>query len=331
MIGVKEIQTSPQLLCCLQVPSLKLLFKYQKFHKRVTSDILGNPHAFDNELISLYNTLPEPSNFNMVWTSIEYKEPIVIQGQLPIARLNSLSIYCRKEGSTVPSSIDLSPLTDAKGKFEVIIAPGNADHSRFKKDITVISSSDWDRGFVCIRNYLVPDGLFVATPVISRLADGKVLRQSEVLISGPANLENIFHAKTLQCQRSRYCLILFSFAINAYYSDHSALTFDFVHRTCWITCAVILITFFLSYAWSQLLFVLGKQRLLKQTKFCRAVNVFYLPSDAQAEASSQPCSLHKYWIMKYDVPPGAELSLKTIINPADQKYWYDKTISIEYV
>lgn len=47
-----------------------LVFKSSFFHPVVTSDIPGNPHAFDNSLISCMRTLPEPSNFNVVWTGL---------------------------------------------------------------------------------------------------------------------------------------------------------------------------------------------------------------------------------------------------------------------
>ena len=307
----------------LKVPSLKLFFKHQSFHSRVTSDIPGNPHAFDNELISLFNTLPEPSNFNMVWTNVEYTEPIVVRGQLPLARINSLSAYCRQDGSTIPVSIDLATVADGKGRFEVVIAPSSADPTAFKKGIPVLSTGTWERGFVCMRNYVVPAGSVVATPEIIRLSDGAKLRRSESLIAGPANLENVFHSKTLRRQLGRCLLGFISFLINVY-STCKGFVCDIDHllHECVLAAAVILAAILLSKIWSQVMFILGKRRLDKQTRFCSKLHEFYLPSQAEAEAGSQPCTLHMYWIMKYDVPAGASLSLKTIINPSDQKYWF---------
>lgn len=74
----------------------RLMFrKVQWLHQEVTSDIPGNPHAFDDAVISLMRTLPEPANFNVCWTGILLGEPIKIDGVLPPATINSVSLYSR--------------------------------------------------------------------------------------------------------------------------------------------------------------------------------------------------------------------------------------------
>ena len=79
-------------------------------HSAVTSDIPGNPHAFDDCIISLFRTLPEPSNFNIVWTSLPLSMPLVIRGTVPPSRVNSISLY-GKGSSEPPSSLDLETIS----------------------------------------------------------------------------------------------------------------------------------------------------------------------------------------------------------------------------
>lgn len=50
---------------------------------KITSDIPGNPHCFDWSIISLFRTLPEPSNFNLIWTNLPVDEPFILRGKFP--------------------------------------------------------------------------------------------------------------------------------------------------------------------------------------------------------------------------------------------------------
>ena len=86
-----------------------ILGNVQALHRFVTSDIPGNPHAFDDCIISLFRTLPEPSNFNIVWTSLPLGESLIIRGEVPPSRISSISIY-GKGSSEPPSSLDIESI-----------------------------------------------------------------------------------------------------------------------------------------------------------------------------------------------------------------------------
>ena len=73
------------LMCFVPMLGAVLLRKVNFVHDQVSSDIPGNPHAFDSCIISLFRTLPEPSNFNLVWTSVPLDKPLVVRGVLSVA------------------------------------------------------------------------------------------------------------------------------------------------------------------------------------------------------------------------------------------------------
>ena len=65
--------------------------RFQLMHRSVVSDIPGNIHAFDDSMISLFRTLPELSNFNIVWTNLPLHEPLILTV--------SIAIMCLLEGT----------------------------------------------------------------------------------------------------------------------------------------------------------------------------------------------------------------------------------------
>ena len=141
------------------VPMLgAVLMKIQAFHRRVSSDIPGNPHMFDACIISMMRTLPEPSNFNLIWTNVPFAEPLILRGTFCKSRFNSLSIY----GSNMcdpPNSLDLADINaNPDGSFELTISRDPTAESSNN-----ICSNDWAGGFISMRNYLVPPGTGIAT------------------------------------------------------------------------------------------------------------------------------------------------------------------------
>eukprot|EP01038_Epipyxis_sp_PR26KG_P013315 gene13315-17838_t len=164
--------------------SLKSLFNYNF----VTSDIPGNPQAFDYSIISLFSTLPEPSNTNLVWISVPYSRgTLLVKGRLPEgSRCSSLSIY--GPGQTQPETLDLSFAIQNKNKeFEVLLIPGHPTDNKHDNNKHILYTKDWIFGFCAMRNYLVPPGSRVLTPQITLLDNNnnnnKIIRDSQIIIT----------------------------------------------------------------------------------------------------------------------------------------------------
>jgi uncharacterized membrane protein len=300
-------------------PDLKRIFDVQLFHRHITSDIPGNPHCFDYVLISLYNTLPEPSNFNMVWTNVHYREPIIMRGRIPTARINSLTCYTRPGGANYPCSVDLAKIVDANGRFQVFIAHDGDKSVKCPEGMYQLNSADWVRGFICMRNYAVPPGTVYETPEIVRAKDDKVLRKTEVLVAGSPIMKPVFMKKTAHFLVARIVTFFLLRWLNSIVFKRFVKHADMSSFKA--TAIAYILMLVLNKVWTALLYRSGRKRLFKQTAFCTEKNKFYLPDEDQAANGSQPCTLHKYWIMQYDIPEGSTLSIKGVINPADQKYW----------
>ena len=180
---------------------LLLLKKFQFVHQQVSSDIPGNPHAFDTSIIAAFRTLPEPSNFNVVWTGLPLTQgPLVMRGQIPGARCNSFNLY----GAGVadpPSSVDAATVkTDKNGQFTLLICTQAEATSTTLPTVTgqpaldrattsfLVANPAWNTGFFAMRNYLVQPGTRVRTPEIRRASDGALVRAPEFLTAGPAGL-----------------------------------------------------------------------------------------------------------------------------------------------
>lgn len=302
-------------------PDLKRIFNVQYLHRRITSDIPGNPHCFDYVLISLYNTLPEPSNFNMVWTNVYYNEPLILRGRIPKARINSLTCYTRPGGANYPCSVDLADVVDENGRFEVFIAHAGDESVKCPAGMHRLTSADWERGFICMRNYAVAPGTVYETPELVRASDDKLLRKSEVLIAGSPSMKPQFMEKTKVFLLSRLAEFIVINLLNHFVLKRFFDAGSTFFNSCSASVIAIALTFFTCNVLTKHLYKAGRSRLARQTAFCEKKNKFYLPDDDQAANGSQPCTLHKYWVMQYDIPRGDTLSITGIINPADQKYW----------
>ena len=286
-----------------------MLKKAQFLHRSVTSDIPGNPHVFDRAIISLFRTLPELSNLNFVWTSVPLDEPIVIRGCLPPCRFSSLSIYSLNGDS--PNSLELmrSKINNMQ-HMDVLIAPHGTTTSSAEQ-LHLISGKAWTRGFLSMRNYLVPPGTKVTTPEVIRVSDGRVIRPAQSLIAGPAKLQHPDSMLAHPLVRVLLLNILLIYVLKLMLNTPDDQT-----------AAVVIIALGVARGLYGLCFFLGKKRLSKLTaEICAAKNKLYLTSLEQGSKASQPSRLHKYWMMRMEVPHGKELAVRGKVDSALQKYW----------
>jgi hypothetical protein len=296
--------------------------KSQAFHQDVSSDIPGNPHAFDDLAICLFRTLPEPSNFNIVWTNVPLDDgPLVVRhgSSMPPARINSISVYAGADGA--PASLDLSRcVRRSNGEVDVVIAKSAADAASagFAPANTLAVPASATRAFMAMRNYLVPPGTRLVTPSIVRLSDGAVVRRAQALIAGPAACRSVDLAGKL----SR-CAIVF-----VVYAIMSALIY--VRNIGFIISADYILNVLVFYACSavvasalyHLLYLMGRRGLARFVNtLCTEDNRFYLASLDAGSKVSQPSALHVYYMMRFRVPEGSCVRICGQIATEGQKYW----------
>lgn len=290
-----------------------LLRSHQQYHLfNVFSDIPGNIHVFDYSIISLFRTLPEPSNFNVVWTAVPLDEAVLIRGQLPTCRLSSISIYDSEKltsgKASVPISKDINEISQY-GKFQIVIQR-NSDHVG-DANLPTLVGEGFNYCMISMRNYLASPGQRFITPVILRLRDGKVLREAQPLITGTAGL------MTDWSHSSRNLLKIFQLSVLTTLMNTFVLSSK---NAIFVSTFSILIPF--SLRW--LFFRFGKKSLRVMVRRITegAINRFFLPSLETSAGASQPSSLHIYWIMEYDLTrEDSELSITGKIKSANQKYW----------
>ena len=243
----------------------------------MTSDIPGNPHAFDDAVISLFRTLPELNNFNIVWTNLPLSEPLLMKGELPPSRINSLSIYAP---DSVPHSIDLSKSNaNSDGSLEIKI-----EHSKEESSSNFLSTNNWEKGFLVMRNYLVPPGTKVVTPSIVKASDGTVVRPAQILTAGcPSTAlsmkSNIFMKLKKLLITNSTCLILIRYTIGA------------KARMCIL---MLLAASLLAVVFYHLLFIAGGRSLRRLSSlFCSSKNQLFLATLEKGSTVSQPSTLHR--------------------------------------
>ena len=299
---------------CSFVPTILRVFllkNVESLHRDAVSDIPGNPHAFSNAIISLFRTLPEPSNFNIVWTGLSLKEPLLIRGRIPLSRFSSMSVY-GAGSSDPPNSIELIADGNARTCEVVLTSDVDADIDE-KPNRIVLRTNGWAKGFISMRNYLVPPGTSVVTPEIVRLRDGKVVRSSNALVAGPCGLD---------MRASKWAMsALRILAVNLIFLGINTILLRGILSTHHIV-VIIISSGLLGLLIYHLCFILGRKRLQQLTSdICHGINNFYYASLEQGSKASQPSKLHKYWIMCHDVPPGQEIKVTARIDPCKQKYW----------
>jgi hypothetical protein len=295
---------------------LRLLLRpRQSMHRIVTSDIPGNVHAFDNAVISLFRTLPEPNNFNLVWTRVPLDEDVVISGILPPSRMNSLTIYNAEKADDVPNSMELF-----SKQCNIVLSK-----DRKKTDLEI--DPKWRFGMIVIRNYLVPPGTMVNTPEIKCVKSGTILRPSQALPAGAPVLHLDFH-NLLQKWKYFFLGNVAIWLINAYLLLSTdivkinliALT---ISDVVVVNLLLSLLGLLLAYGLYRLVFLLGKRRL---STFCHnfcehELNKLRLCPLEKGAEGSQPSKLHTYYLMCFDIPAGNELQVTGKIDATRQSYW----------
>lgn len=308
-----------------------LLKPLQFLHYYITSDIPGNIHAFDNAVISLFRTLPEPSNFNLVHTrvplpTIAEKDVLIVRGNFPPSRMHSLSAY----GNQVepPNSIEIFPIDDKNNedsrRFEIELRRNceiSTTTSSSPSSTSVLELQDhWTHLMIVMRNYLVPPGTLVDTPEIIRKSDGKVIRTSQRLIAGPCTLDvtNFRFRNRLMVAAMYHCVIL---AWSTYPLSQSISTQDPHFMAHMISHGTIMTLggFLLAWGLRLLMFFFGKLRL-KQIPIA-PLNCFGMAGLDKASSRSQPSKLHTYYFMQYAIDQNQELRISSKIDESRQKYW----------
>ena len=290
----------------------KLIFRKMSFlHRAVTSDIPGNPHAFDDCIISLMRTLPEPSNFNIVFTGMNYDKTLYVEGKLPPATINSITVYSRS--SEPPVTLDLSTLNlVAHQRFKVVLC--RAEHAKFYKSLKSVGNAGlltypdhWEGGFIAMRNFSVQNGCRVTTPTVS-LEDGTVVRPPKALVAGVTAVKGVGIEKIIR-------VVVFNTCCFVRWTNED---WPLVDRQIMIGGLIA------GYIFYIFLFFLGKLGMRKHgTKICPHLHEFRCPDVGEASKISQPSKEHRYWMMRYDMNSlsGCDLVVKVPMKVDGQKYW----------
>lgn len=309
---------------CIYVPVLFRIFTtaFQFAHQRVTSDIPGNPHAFHTAVISFFRTLPEPNNTNVIWTNFQLTGTggYIVRGRAPFARCNSLTVYC-KNSADPPASLDLSPFIDKETRyFEVIIASSQEYKSLLVDGIVdpqmpcLLIDRQWSKGYLAMRNYLVCPGTIVTTPeIVYANRSNQVYRYSDTIVTGPAALS----LQLSPGMRATWRLAAFNTAVgivNYFLLDPKVYHVTYVVISIGLLCALLLEA--LMYAGgTRKLHAMWLQWSHGQT------NKLFRASTEQGSTASQPCTLHTYWFMKWQVDQYTDVSIRGRIRPKGQAYW----------
>jgi hypothetical protein len=311
----------------LYVPMFfRLLFrKFSFVHSDITSDIPGNPHCFNLLVISMFQTLPEPNNFNLVWTRVPISDDILVKGRIPPSRVSSLSVY--GEGSdNVPRTIELYPNVDVRNRlFEVIITKNPSAYAGQANKLIINCDKGWTHAMVVMRNYLVPPGYECYTPEISLLNDpSTIIRCNQQLVSGAPNL----HLNKSQACNRLMNFLTFNCFVWLFNGIFSTCLFckDSLNNMFQNNILISLAGLMVCYVLHCFLYCLAKKRLktfVKQFINVNEDNKLVLTVLTESSKVSQPSKLHKYWIMKYNLTGESdkEVSIKGKINTKYQKYW----------
>jgi hypothetical protein len=305
----------------------RLTFRnFQFVHQTICSDIPGNPHVFNLLIISLFQTLPEPNNFNLVWTRVPIEKDVLVRGKIPFSRMSSWSVY--GEGSDgVPNTIELCSNVDpVRRDFEVILTKTPEKYSK-KSNILVIDTKGWKYGMCVMRNYLTPPGTEVYTPeIVSYENPQEVIRQPQLVVSGAATL-HLDQAPFITRACGLFILHVIFWFLNLQTNlfttspDPNMANYDW-YKVIYFNLIISIYgmaTFLFLY---HSLYWIAKKRLLSFVKeFCPQDNQLCLTSLRESAKASQPSKLHRYWIMKYSIPLNHELSVQGKISTSNQKYW----------
>lgn len=220
--------------------------------------------------------------------------------------------------------MDLLGTEGENGVFEVVLCPVNQEQSVKASHKHVLTSYDWERGMLSMRNYLVPPGTMLYTPEIIRVKDGSVVREAQRIVAGApqvALMPSKFRNGAFRTLITNAIVLVINMTL--------------LHELfCWKVNALIMATALLStFGLYQLCYVVGRRTLGKfYSEICRGeTNKLVLASLEQGSKTSQPSLLHKYWAMMYDIPSASapageeqgeyELQITGRINRRYQQYW----------
>jgi hypothetical protein len=347
-------------VCCFSIINLfmwmpfllRLVFKKAApLAKGAVSDIPGNVHAFDDAIISAFQTLPEPNNFNVVYTGLSVSQDMIIKGKVPRgARFSSISIYPAPgtpgaPAELVPDSIDLARIVDpADGSFELRVlksantaACGTSEkQSKAGAELT-LCSQQWERGYIAMRNYLVPPGTRVVTPRVETTS-GVLLRDSDVQIAGPVAYHNKFQGILdslfdLVSISVRFAFLYWAFLFVVEQGERDSplgkvlLYPKSLVGPHWEQLTTMGRNYLLSWVGTHMLrslfFVKGSLSLKKMVRSLlnNKINSLIkvdLESGAQV---SQPSALHTYFVAQLCMPQTQELHIDFKFDPLEIKYW----------
>jgi hypothetical protein len=156
-----------------------------------------------------FHPLAEPNNFNIVWTGVPLGGKLLVKGFASAGRINSFSLYKRgglEGNSSGPTFVDVADLPlDEEGNFVVEMRELSEREKEGVRTPGVLDTCGWSRGFLAMRNYLVPPGTVVTTPRITDASDGSVVFESQKLVAGAF----LFVSKLLPSPRFRQPLPIF--------------------------------------------------------------------------------------------------------------------------
>lgn len=286
-----------------------------------TSDIPGNPHVMDFTMISALRTLPEPNNFNMVLTKVPYNRgELIIEGYMPPARMFSVSAY--KAGSSVPESEKLTNNFSSLHKshyYRVLLTKTPEKYSSDKEGFDIVlPTHDWTHGMVVVRNYLVPSGMAVFTPLIRDRKTSEIIRKPTRVVSGAPNLHYMLRDTLIESSGRVLSTFLLATGINYAFLRCCALEYLFWPSTILLATSTTFLVSFIFF----LLYQIGKRRIEeifhKGTPEYHTVKLVDVENKAH---DSAPSKLHRYYMTRYNVPEGYELVVKFSIQKSGQEYW----------
>lgn len=187
--------------------------------------------------------------------------------------------------------------------------------------------------FVCLSQKFAINLITLKTPEIRRLSDGKIIRESQLIVAGPASTSISCTAHTIRTVRRslliNFCILLLCTIRYGHFLFTIPLSFLFIQIPLPTKLASIATLFIsicsMSLAWFmyQLCFILGRNGLHKFSReMCPTENQFFLASLEQGSKASQPSRLHAYFFMRYNIPHSKSgLKVTFQIDPTLQKYW----------
>lgn len=211
--------------------------------------------------------------------------------------------------SDPPCTIDCDKLKlNSDGTFSLTFTTDSNDTSLNK----IVYPKSWKKGFIAMRNYVIPPGSKIKTPQLSS-STNDIIRPHHILVAGPTALLG----KDYIPQGRVILLNCFAYVV----------TYILGHPN---KISIYLISFglLIGYLLYRCLFLIGKKGISKLfATLTQQTNVFAFGDMKTASKVSQPSQEHRYWMMKYDTMASSSSSSKcdvvicSTIDTQLQKYW----------